>query len=243
MSKLKIRLMAALLALSASAVLAQSNDLEGRVDALEGKMDKILQLLQERQPTSERKSQQTSAAPRSDGFVPGLYADVYPPADKTLYEANGEREIPSGIPAASVAISPSSTLSYGEILKHDETKDFATRNRILPAIVFRGYVQIAERGRHALGFNFKMNDSNGCLVKLNLNDKSVVNRMVQNKSFYSNIPQLDLAPGFYKMDLYLECDNTFGNFPFDEQNVTMMLATPDDRAPKPALSSVFYIKQ
>ncbi|MGO7418138.1 hypothetical protein ACCS64_38010, partial [Rhizobium ruizarguesonis] len=73
---------------------------------------------------------------------------------------------------------------------------------------------------------------------------SVFDRVVGNAYFYSNVPQLDLAPGFYKMDLYLECRNTQGsNFAYGDQNITVMLATPDDRAPKPAPSSIFYIKQ
>ncbi|RUM06397.1 hypothetical protein [Rhizobium chutanense] len=233
----------AALALSATAALAQSSDLDGRVDALERKMDTILKLLQDREPNAESKPQQTSAGLQPDGFVPGLYMDVYPPLNKGIYEANGARDIPTGIPAASVAISPSSTLSYGEILNHDETRDFTTTgNETLPAVVFRGYLQIEERGRHAVGFNFKMN-ANSCVVKLQLNGKSVVDVYDTNKSFYSNIPALDLAPGLYKMDLYLECRSTDRQFPFGDQNVTMMLATPDDRAPKPAPSSVFYIKQ
>jgi hypothetical protein len=242
MSYFRILIASAVLALSTSNAFAQAGDLEGRVDALERKMDTILKLLQDRQGTSAPNPQQDTAAAPANGFVPGLFMDVYPPLDKDLQHSNGAREIPTGIPAASVAIAPTTTLSYGELLKHDETRDFATNNETLPAVVYRGYLQIAEKGRHAIGFNFKMN-ANMCLVKLQLNGKSIVDMWNRDKRFYSNIPQLDLAPGFYKMDLYMECRNTDMSFPYSDQNITMMLATPDDRAPKPAPASVFFIKQ
>lgn len=225
---------------------AQSPDLERRVDTLERKLDAILELLQQQTgagaPPFVRQAKPEMQQSTPEGFVPGIYMDVYAPADKNLWDSNGQRDLPDGIASASVPLRPTSRFSYAEITKHGETSNFAQNKRALPALLFSGYLHIKDAGKQSIGLNLDQQASR-CLVKLIINGQKVLDKLASDRGYHSYTESLSLSSGLYKIQVYFECDAGFVGFSFDQQNLQLVMAGPGERAPKAVPSELLFIKQ
>lgn len=231
---------------------SQQNDevqaLKQRMNSLESKMDALIDLMQKQQ-SGQPAQTATNAAKVSgnlpEGYVPGMFLDVFEPVSTALRLERDERAVPTGTPAASVAISPSSVVSYAELLKHPETKRFAVENRNdIPSIVLSGYLNIIENGKHTLGIEMTDNTyAPACDAKLIINDKLVASKYMQDReNFASASAGAKLTAGLYSFKIFFECE---GGLPvgYDKKSIAFVMAGPNDRAPKAVPADRLLIKQ
>jgi hypothetical protein len=224
---------------------AQSPDLERRVDSLEHKLDAIMELLQQQKggatPPPEAKQSADASAP--EGFVPGLYLDAYA-SGREYFSAQlaKQADMPTGTPSASAAITPESSFKYDDLEGYSETKSFAVSGDFPPTVIYSGYLMIKEDGKHALGVNITPRRDR-CSTKLLMNGKELISRYSnEGTEFDAANADLNLHRGLYKFQLYFRCAG-HATFKYEGHKVDLVMAGPEDRAPKPISPDLFFIKQ
>jgi hypothetical protein len=252
-------LIVALMASSlSSTVLAQTPDLERRVDTIEKKLDALFELMQSQsgQPAPARPSaaQAAGAVNQSDdgavpeGYEPGMYLDVYA-TGITLNDSNSDQPIPDTYPSGSVKIPPMNTFPYGEILKHQELKDFANMGNSLAGVKYSGQLIIPKTGRHTFQLKLTIDGSQShyCISSFYMNENRQIN-LKNNRSMMTNEHStIELYEGIYDYAIYTLC-TIRGNDPrasevyFNRIRSDLLMAGPSDRAPKPIPTSNFILK-
>lgn len=250
---------AALMASSllSSAVLAQTPDLERRVGTIEKKLDALIELMQSQQaqpaPAQPAAAQASGAASQSDdgsvpeGYEPGMYLDVYATGLK-LTNNNLDQTIPDTYPAGSVKISPMNTFPYGEILKHQELKAFADVGNSLVGVRYSGQMIIKSSGRH--NFQLRISQSGSryfCISSFYINGDRQIHMKNGESQVSTEQSTIKLYEGVYDYSVYTLCmsDINFqyaSNVNFDRVQTDLLMAGPNDRAPKPIPTSNFILR-
>jgi hypothetical protein len=245
MRAINIFLLTAACLLPVSHASAQSSDIERRVDSLERKMDAILDILQKQSKAGANTPKENGVASSDvvDGYVPGIYLDVFAPASTSLLREEIDRSVPQSTPSASISILPASKITYAEIINNEETKRFTVDE--LPALVIGGYLKILKSGTHAIGMEIVneggFRDNRGCVSKFMLSGKLIASGWAKD-NFLSKTSNVSLTPGLYEFKLFFECAR--GVPRRDEgKSITLVMAEPGERAPKAISADRFFIKQ
>lgn len=244
--------------LSITHVFAQTPDLERRVGTIEKKLDALIELMQSRkgQPTPARPAvgQVAGATSQSDdgavpeGYEPGMYLDVYA-TGITLNDNNVDQAIPDTYPSGSVKIQPMNTFPYGELLKHQELKDFANMGNSLAAVKYSGQLVIENPGQHTfqLKLNIESRNKYYCISSFYLNDSRLIHLKNDRYSMSNQQSAIKLYAGIYNYAVFILCVNSpdyprASDIPFDKIRADVLMAGPNDRAPKPIPVSNFVVK-
>jgi hypothetical protein len=240
-----------------STVLAQTPDMERRVDTIEKKLDALIELMQSQsgQPAPARPpvAQATGAANQPDdgavpeGYEPGMYLDVYA-TGLTLNDNNLDQPIPDTYPSGSVKISPMNTFPYGKILNYQELKAFAKVGNSLAGVKYSGQMMIRGSGRHNFQLRVSQNDSSYfCISSLYINGGRLIHMKNGRSRVSTEQTTIKLYDGLYDYSIYTLCMNRenheyAADIRFDNIQTDLLMAGPNDRAPKPIPTSNFILK-
>lgn len=162
-------------------------DLERRVDTLENKLDRVLDLLEKRSTAPGSNASRESlggavASTAASGFVPGMYLDLFASGIglklKASYNAIPEPvQLPRSRPTASIAITPRDTFDYGGFLDRPELTALARTGGSLVGVGYGSALQVRRNGPHEFVVSIRARETRhpaaACSAALYLNKQKL----------------------------------------------------------------------
>lgn len=233
-----------------------AQDLEKRVDALERKIDAVLELMQQ-QTNAKSASSAPSAVPAAKQATASnstlerlrmeqLYLDVF-----TL-PSTKKGEVPISVDEIAAGSEPveAGSFKFGDFTKLDETRGLSSyEGGILQS--WNGVLNIEKDGSHTFLLIGKKEQTklalyNDCKTALFLNSEEITSISFNTDGFkekkWTAQGKVPLQKGLYEFDFRLACRE---NNPATRDNVEIELriASPDDRSAKPIPANLFGIKE
>ena len=204
---------------------ARTERLNDRLDGLESRLDRLIDSLENKAPATPdpkatanlASADPTVPAPPTsqNDLKPGWVVRTYPLDDNDLLAKSQD--------ALSAFVIDKSEFDLSAHVPHSL---FAANTRV--AYEMKGFLNIEEEGRHALGVLIaKANRNDRCGVKVDIEGQTVFEDKKLAGSFDPVMAGAELEPGLYETTIWLGC--RFGQ---TAPSVQLLLDTPSTSAPQ-----------